>query len=157
MAAGKWKLYEAAKLSIANGLIDLDTHTFRIGLFLSTSNANDLTLTNAFLADFTNQHAAANGYTQVAEGAGKLVTVTTAQASGTVTVDETTNPVWTAAGGPITARFAVIFDDTHASNQALCVCLLDTTPADVSATDGNTLTIQMNASGMFTLSGAAVD
>ena len=157
MAAGKWKLYEAAKLSIANGLIDLDTDTFRIGLFLSTSNANDLTLTNAFLADFTNQHAAANGYTQVAEGAGKLVTGTAAQASGTVTVDETTNPVWTAAGGPITARFAVIFDDTHASNQALCVCLLDTTPADVSATDGNTLTIQMNASGMFTLSGAAAD
>src|SRR3990167_3634702 len=144
MAAGKWKLYQAAKLSIANGDIDLNGHTFRIGLFLSTSNANDLTLTNAYLADFTNQHAAANGYTQVAEGFGKLVTVTTAQASGTVTVDETTNPVWTAAGGPIPARFAVIFDDTHASNQALCVCLLDTSPADVSATDGNTLTIQMN-------------
>lgn len=157
MAAGKWKLYEAAKKSLADGLMDFDSHTFRIGLFLSTSNANDLTLTNAFLADFTNQHAAANGYTQVAEAAGKLVTITTARAGGTVTVDETTNPVWTAAGGSIIARFAVIFNDTHASNQALCVCLMDTTPADVTATDGNTLTITINASGAFTLSGAAAD
>ena len=157
MAAGKWKLYEAAKRDFANGLHDFDTHTFRIGLFLSTSNANDLTLTNAYLADFTFQHAAANGYTQVAEAAGKLVTITTAQASGTVTVDETTNPVWTASGGSIIARFAVIFNDSHASNQAVAVCLMDTTPADVTATDGNTLTITINASGLFTLSGAAID
>ncbi len=157
MAAGKWKWYEAAKRDYANGLHDFDSHTFRIGLFLSTSNANDLTLTNAYLADFTNQHAAANGYTQVAEGAGKLVTITTAQASGTVTFDETTNPVWTASGGSIIARFAVIFNDSHASNQAVCVCLMDTTPADITATNGNTLTITINVSGLFTLSGAAAD
>lgn len=157
MAAGKWKMYEAAKKAFADGLIDFDGHTFRIGLFLSTSNANDLTLTNAFLADFTNQHAAANGYTQVAEGAGKLVTITTSKSGGTTTIDETTNPVWTASGGSITARFAVIFDDSHASNIAVCVCLMDTTPADVTATDGNTLTITMNASGIITLSGADVN
>ena len=66
-------------------------------------------------------------------------------------------PTWTASGGSITARFAVIYDDTHASDQALCVCLLDTAPADVTATDGNTFTITMNASGILTLSGAAVD
>ena len=157
MAAGKWKMYEAAKRDWANGLHDFDSHTFRIGLFLSTSNANDLTLTNAYLADFTNQHAAANGYTQVGEGAGKLVTISTAQASGTVTIDETTNPVWTASGGSIIARFAVIFNDSHASNQAVAVCLMDTTPADVTATTGNTFTITMNASGVLTASGAASD
>ena len=85
------------------------------------------------------------------------MTITTAQAAGTVTVDETTNPVWTASGGSIVARFAVIFDDSHASNQAVCVCLLDTTPANVTATDGQTLTITQNVAGIFTLSGAAVD
>jgi hypothetical protein len=37
------------------------------------------------------------------------------------------------------------------------VCLLDTAPADVTATDGNTFTITMNASGVVTLSGATAD
>jgi hypothetical protein len=152
-AAGKWKLYEQAKLKIAQGIIDLDTHSFKINLYLSTSNANDLTLANAFKADITNQVATNFGYTQDT----KAVTITTAQASGTVTVDETTNPVWTASGGTITARFAVIYDDTNANKDAVCVCLLDTAPADVSATTGNTLTITQAAGGIFTMAGAAVD
>lgn len=151
-AAGKWKLYEAAKLGIANGEIDLDTHSFKIALFLSTSNCNTLSGTTG-LANLTNQVATAFGYTQNS----KAVTLATSQAGGTVTVDETTNPVWTAAGGSITARYAVIYDDTHATKQAVCVCLLDTTPADVTATDTNTFTITMNAGGIFTFSGAAVD
>jgi hypothetical protein len=151
-AAGKWKLYESAKLDIANGLMDLDTHSFRIALFLSTSNCNTLSGTTT-LASLTNQVATAFGYTQST----KAVTLTTANSGGTITVDETTNPSWTASGGSITARYAVIYNDTHASKQALCVCLLDTAPADVTATDGNTFTITMNASGLFTMSGAATD
>ena len=150
--SGKWKVYEAAKLALANGLIDLDSHSFKIALFLSTSNCNTLSGSTG-LADLTNQVATASGYTQ----SSKAVTLTTANASGTITVDETTNPSWTASGGPITARFAVIYDDSHASKQALCVCLLDTTPTDVTATDGNIFQIIMNASGLFTMSGGAVD
>ena len=152
MSAGKWKIYEQAKLDIVNGLIDFDTHSFKINLYLSTSNCNTLSGTTT-LASLTNQVATKYGYTQDT----KAVTISTAQASGTVTVDETTNPVWTASGGSITARYAVIYDDTHASKQAVCVCLLDTTPADVTATSGNTFTITMNASGLFTISGGAVD
>lgn len=152
-AAGKWKLYDQAKLKIANGVIDLDTHSFKINLYLSTSNANTLSLANAYMADITNQVATNFGYTQST----KAVTLTTANSSGTTTVDETTNPQWTASGGSITARFAVIYDDTNANKDALCVSLLDTTPADVTATDGNTFTITENASGIFTLSGASTD
>ena len=152
MAAGKWKLYEQAKLDIANGLMDLDTHSFKIALFTSVSNCNTLSGTTT-LASLTNQVATANGYTQNS----KAVTITTANSGGTITVDETTNPSWTANGGSITARFAVIYNDTHASKQALCVCLLDTTPADVTATDGNTFTITQNSSGIFTISGASID
>ena len=151
-AAGKWKLYEQAKLDIANGLMDLDTHSFKIALFTSVSNCNTLSGTTT-LASLTNQVATANGYTQNS----KAVTLTTANSGGTITVDETTNPTWTANGGSITARFAVIYNDTHASKQALCVCLLDTAPADVTATDGNTFTITQNASGIFTISGASID
>lgn len=151
-AAGKWKMYEQAKLQFANGLIDFDTHAFKINLYLSTSNCDTLT-THDELTDLTNQVATANGYTQNS----KAVTITTANSSGTITIDETTNPVWTASGGSITARFAVIYDDTHASDIPVFVCLLDTAPADVTATDGNTFTITMNASGLVTLSGAATN
>ncbi len=153
-AAGKWKMYESAKLALANGTIDFDSHSFKINLYLSTSNANTLTAaTITQLSDITNQVATAFGYTQNT----KAVTVTTANSSGTITFDETTNPVWTASGGAITARYAVVYDDSHANDMPICVCLLDTAPADVTATDGNTFTVTMNASGMFTLSGGAVD
>jgi hypothetical protein len=154
MAAGKWKMYESAKLAWANGTIDFDSHSFKINLYSSTSNANTLTAaTITQLTDITNQLATANGYTQNT----KACTITTANSSGTITIDETTNPSWTASGGSITARFAVIYDDTHASDMPCFVCLLDTTPADVTATDGNTFTITMNASGVITFTGAAVD
>lgn len=142
-------MYEAAKLAIANGEIDFDTHSFKINLYLSTSNCDTLSGATG-IASLTNQVATAFGYTQNT----KAVTLTTAQAAGTTTIDETTNPVWTASGGSITARFAVIYDDTHASDQAVFVCLLDTTPADVTATDTNTFTITINASGLVTMAGA---
>ncbi len=153
-AAGKWKMYESAKLAWANGEIDFNSHSFKINLYLSTSNANTLTAaTITQLSDITNQVSTNFGYTQN----DKAVTITTANSSGTITIDETTNPVWTASGGSITARFAVIYDDTHANDMPICVCLLDTAPADVTATTGNTFTITMNASGILTFTGAAVD
>lgn len=147
-AAGKWKLYNTAKKYLADGTFDLDSHTFKVALFTSSSNCD--TLTNSQLSTLTNQVAGANGYTT---GGQTLTSVTWTQSGGTVTFDSA-DPVWTASGGSITARFAVIYDDTAANDELLCVCLLDTAPADVTATAGNTLTIQMNASGIFTLSGA---
>ncbi|MEO7836209.1 MAG: hypothetical protein ABIS21_01045 [Acidimicrobiales bacterium] len=66
----------------------------------------------------------------------------------TVTVDITTDPVWTASGGSIVARYAVIYE---VAGRVLCYALLDSTPADVTATTGNTLTVAANASGLFTL------
>lgn len=151
MPAGKWKLYDTAKLNIGSGVTDLDTNTFKIALFTSSSNAN--TLTNSTLSQLTNQVANANGYTT---GGNTLSSVTWTQSSGTATFDAA-DTTWTASGGSITARFAVIYDDTSASDSLVCVCLLDTAPADVTATSGNTLTIQFNASGIFTLSGATTD
>lgn len=151
MAAGKWKLYETAKLAIINGDVDFAADSFKVNLYLSTSNADTLTAgTIDILTDITNQVATAFGYTQNDEA----ITITSAQSGGTVTVDGTTNPEWLASGGAITGRFAVLYDDTHASDLPIAVCLLDTTPADVSAADGVTLTITINVSGVFTMAGA---
>jgi hypothetical protein len=63
-------------------------------------------------------------------------------------VDDPADLVWTALTGDIVARFAVIYES---GGDVLCYCLLDSTPADVTATDGNTLTIALHSSGIFTL------
>ena len=152
-AAGKWKLYESAKEYIGDGTIDLDDNTMKVALFLSTSNVNTLSI--ATLSAATNQVATAFGYT----AGGVTVAATWVRSGGTTTFD-CADAVWTAAGGSITARFGVLYRSgtVNAVVDALvAVCLLDTAPADVTATDGNTLTIAMNASGLFTLSGATVD
>lgn len=157
MAAGKWKLYDIAKKRIGDGTFDLDdTSNWKMALFLSTSDANTLTNVNGVFGDLTNEHANANGYTS---GGIALTGVTWTESAGTVTFD-CDNPVWTASGGSIVARFAVIYKDATVNTfvkPILCVCLLDTTPADVTVTTGNTLTITINASGVFTLSAGNVD
>jgi len=152
MAAGKWKFYDSAKLKMLQGLIDFDGHSFKIALFTSSSNANTLTGSDE-LADLTNQVAGANGYTT----GGQAVTVSLDSATPSAPFVDVTNPVWTASGGSITARFAVLYDDTVAGDPIIAVSLLDTTPADVTATDGNTFTIAIAAGGIFNLAGATTD
>lgn len=157
MAAGKWKIYDLAKKYLADGTHDLDNTTnWKIALFLSTSNANTLSVGTAVYGDLTNEHANANGYTI---GGLALLSETWTNSSGIITFDAS-DVVWTASGGSITARYAVIYKDATVNSivkPLLCVCVLDTTPADVTATSGNTLTIAMNPSGIFTLSGGNVD
>jgi hypothetical protein len=140
MAAGSWLFTNSGRTSLLDGTFDIDSDTFKMALFLSTSNIGAASTTYAGL---TNEHANGNGYTT----GGSSVTLSL---SGTTTVTvDSTDVTWTASGGSITARFAVIYE---VGGRVLCYCLLDSTPADVTATDGNTLTVQINASGVFTLS-----
>lgn len=155
--AGKWKMYDRAKLYIGDFTLDMDdTTNWKMALFLSTSNANTLSVGTGVYGDLTNEHANANGYTT---GGVAIAAQTWTNAAGTITSDMA-DGVWTAAGGSIVARFAVIYKNATVNTivkPLLCVCLLDTAPADVTATTGNTLTVQNNASGILTLSGATVD
>lgn len=139
-AAGAWTFTNGARTKLLDGTFDLNTDSFKMALFLSTSNIGAASTTYAAL---TNEHANANGYTT-----GGIAIVLTLAGTTTVTVDIQTDPVWTASGGSITARFAVIYE---VAGDVLCYCLLDSTPADVTATDGNTLTVAAHASGVFTL------
>jgi hypothetical protein len=140
MAAGNWTFPNSARTDLINGTFDIDTDTWKMALFLSTSNIGSGSTTYAGL---TNEVANANGYLT----GGKSITLTLAGTT-TVTVDISSDPVWTASGGSITARYAVIYE---VGGRVLCYALLDSTPADVTATDGNTLTVAANASGVFTL------
>lgn len=131
---------------VADGTIDLDTHTFKVML---TTSSYTPSAAHTVKTDVTNEHGnqGAPGY----ETGGKaLSSVTWAQSSGTATFDAA-DTSWTATGGSITARYAVIYDDTAASDELVCYILLDDTPADVTATTGNAFTISWNASGIFTL------
>ena len=141
MAAGAWTFPSAARTSLLNGDFDIDSDTWKMALFQSTSNIGAGSVN---YADVTNEVANGNGYTT----GGESITLTLSGTT-TVTVDISTDPVWTASGGSIVARFAVIYE---VSGKVLCYCLLDDTPADVTATDTNTLTVAANASGVFTLS-----
>ncbi len=141
MAAGAWTFTNTARTKLLNGTFDIDSDTYKMALFLSTSN---LSTSSTTYAGVTNEHANANGYTT-----GGIAVALTLSGTTSVKTDITTDPVWTASGGSITARFAAIYE---VAGDVLCFCLLDSTPADVTATTGNTLTVAADASnGVFTL------
>lgn len=143
-------IYDSFKEYMADGLIDMDGDTFKVALVSSTYTPAP---THTKWADVSTYEAtAANGYS-----AGGLTMGNTewTRTTGTVKFDAT-DSVWTASGGSITARYAVIYDDTvaaTATDALVAYVLLDTSPANVTATTGNTLTLQWNSSGIFTLSG----
>ncbi len=148
MAANAWAFYDEFREFLGDGTIDLDGDSFRAALYLSTSNA--ATTSTSGKAALTNEHANANGYTTNGVA---LTSVTWVRSTVTLTFDSA-DAVWNASGGSIIARFSVIYDDTVTTPVAdplVCFSLLDNAPADVTATDGNSLTVQMNASGIFTL------
>lgn len=143
--AASISFYNSFREFLADGTIDLDTHTFKVML---VSSAYTFSAAHTVKANITNELATANGYTA---GGAALGSVTWGHTGGTATFDAA-DTVWTASGGSITASRAVIYDDTATNKELVASVLLDTTPADVTATAGNTLTLQWNASGIFTLS-----
>lgn len=147
MAAGPWTVYNEAKLALGKKIFNLSaTDSIKVALFLSTSNAGSAALATAQYATLTNQVASAYGYTT----AGVVCAQTYTNASGTETFD-VADASWTASGGSITARFAVLYDDSAANKDLIAYCILDSTPADVTVTTGNTLAIVMDVLGIFTI------
>ena len=137
MAVGAWQFTNGGRTKLLDGTFDIDTDSWKMALFLSTSNIGAASTT---YAGVTNEVANAFGYTT----GGIAITLTLAGTT-TVTVDISVDPVWTASGGSITARFAVIYE---VGGNVLCYSDFG---ADQTATDTNTLTVAANPSGVFTL------
>ncbi len=149
MAAGNWIMYDDAKEQIGLGNVNFDTDSFIITLHTNTYTPNRSTQT--IYTDLTNELTTQFGYTQKNE---VLANPSWVDATGTLTWDSD-DPSWTASGGSIGPfRIAVIHDDTMTSpvDGLICYNILDT--ADITATDGDTITIQMSGSGILTFSGA---
>lgn len=127
--------------------VPLRSTTFKVTLH---SSSYTFSASHVVYADLTNELSTANGYIN---GGATLASMTWDHSGATSTFDAA-DTVWTASGGSITARRAVIRAIGTFNSQVdplVASILLDTTPADVTATDGNTLTLQWNASGIFTL------
>ena len=147
MAADALVFYNSFTEALGDNTINLDTDTVNVALFTSTYTPS---AGHTAFSGLTGQVAGGNGYTT---GGQALTAITWAQTGGTATFDAA-DAAWTASGGSITARYAILYSVTATGNDLIGYILLDNTPADVTVTDTNTLTIQWNASGIFTLAPA---
>lgn len=141
MAAGAWTATNNTRTYMQSGTFQIGTTSFKIALFQSTSNIG---ATSTTYAGLTNEVANANGYTT-----GGIAVTCSNTGTTTTTLDIASNPVWTASGGSIVARYAVLYG---VGGSVYAYFLLDSTPADVTVTTGNTLTLQINGTGIQSLS-----
>jgi hypothetical protein len=138
----KW--FGSAFLSVFNKEVDFDTDTIKCALF-TNAHAPD--------QDVDRYYDGAHGMTQVAQ-AGNYTTGGVALANKSMAYDGPSNvfkidaddAVWATA--TITARYAVIYDDTPASNKPL-LCYIDF-GEDVSSTNGE-YRIAFDSAGIATV------
>ncbi len=139
--------FDTFKRDKINGTIDVDGDTFIVGLSTSTYVPNRST--HEILTDVTNE-VSGSGYARQT-----LASVTLTEPTTGTWMFDSVDPVFTASGGTITARWYWVFDDTP-SGPVDPLCFygnIDDTPADVVVTDGNTLTLEVNVSGWWRYSG----
>lgn len=143
MAAGAFTVYGTAIEKIAKGTIDLDGHTFKASLHASGYTPSD---EHSTTSDLSNEVANGNGYTTGGEA---LASVAVTRSGATVTFDAA-DVAWSASGGAIgPARRLVIYSTT--GDHLLGHVLLDSTPADITISNGSSLTIEWAAGGLFTI------
>jgi hypothetical protein len=148
MAAGIWTFYNLAKRHLMDGLIDLDTDTFKMSLYTSASNAATLTL--SVVSAVTGQVAEAFGYSS----SGKPLAGVTWQtgASATEFRFDCTATIWAAVGGDIqNVKYAVIWKQSSSTlgRKLLCYSMLSTSQFNV--TSGNSMAVTPSANGIFEL------
>lgn len=143
-------MYDNGKLAILDKTIDMDSDSFKVALFTSGYTPN--LATDDLYSGLSNEVSSTNtGYTT----AGIALTMTALSvASNTVKWTTGTSIAWTAGSANLTARTAVIYH--VATGKLICNCLLDTAAGgtDVTATNGNTLTIAVSTNGILTFGGA---
>jgi hypothetical protein len=132
------------KKYLADGTIDLDTHTFKWAL----TNTAPTAASNTVLADIT-QITSAGGYAPVTATS---VTWTETGAGTGIWAFDTADPVFSASGADFdSARYLVLYDDTPTSPADPLVGYYDY-GASFTITNGNSLTLNVSANGHFRLS-----
>lgn len=148
MAAGNWQSYDTFKQYIGNGTIDFDTNALKLAL---VSSSYTFSLSHTIYTDLTNELSTAIGYTS----GGFTVTSAVAAPASNAVIYSIGTASWAVSGGTLTARRAVLYVNATVNTivkPLIASFLLDATPADVSVTTGNTLTI--TGGTVFSLGGA---
>ena len=145
MSATAWAFYTQAKKKIGNGTINLGSGVFRLRLLKSTSNAS---LPGLLLAgSLTNELGTANGYTI---GGKSLPTPMWTVSGVNIKFDCATDPVWTASGAGMTSIMYGTINSSAGGLNMMFWSKLST--GIITVATGNTLTVQMASTGIFTLS-----
>jgi hypothetical protein len=140
-AATTWTFTNEGRTKLQDGTLIPGTDTFKMALHASTGTQPSPT-TTLWSGLSTSEIAAANGYT----AGGTAITITL---SGTTTLTvDSTDGIWTASGGPLSARWAVIYE---VGGHVLCYSKLDSADVDVSCADGQQLKVEIAAAGLYTL------
>lgn len=138
MAAGPWTFTNTSLTKLHNGTF-VPADTYKMALFKNSSNLGATSTTFAGLTDEVNSA----GYT----AGGVSVTLSHVGTTPSEFYVDCTDAVFSASGGDIEdARYAVIYE---VSGDVVAYCLLDSTPADVTVTDGNDLTVTIAATGIY--------
>ena len=146
MAASAWTIFDSAKHKIGNGDIDLSSGTFRLSLHRTSASANlvgDITIFTS-----VGDQCSGGGYAALTLSG----VAWTAGASAGQQKFDVTDPVFTASSSTLSAvRYAVIRKSAGAVTSGLLLCYAALSTAEFNVTTSNTLTIQMAATGVFTL------
>lgn len=140
------KVYGLAQQSLANKEIDWDTDTIKVMLCTSTYTPNQDT--HRYKSDVTNE-VTGTGYT--AGGATLTSCTVSYNSTGNVLTLDAADASW--ATSTITARYAVIYDSTPATDATRPLIAYVDFGADV-ISSGGTFSIVWDAAGIVTLTAA---
>ena len=135
--------------NLLDGDIDLDANNIAIALSNTapaSESSNPTSAGNGVLANVT--QISYTNYTDTLTTDRRLANSATSQSGGTSTFDADDFTI-TASGGSIaTFEYIYIYDDTAAGDPLIALITLD---AAETLTDGNSITITFNASGILSL------
>jgi len=141
MTAGAWQLTTTTREKIAKGQFDLDTDTFKLALFLSTSNISTSSTT---FAGLTNEVGTTDtGYT----AGGVTVTFTFAGTTSLTLKFTDPQPNWTVGSAGLTCRYGVIYES---GGDVVAYSDLGG-GSDVVASSGNVLTVDGKTNAVLTM------
>ena len=140
--AASTTIYNTARQKIIDADIDYSADTIKLALLTSSYTPSQ---SHANFSDVSSAQVSSTntGYT----AGGAALTSKTVTANGNTYTARSAAVQWTAGSAGLTARYGVLYKDTGtpSSSPVIAYILLDTTPADVTATSGGTFTVTPDA------------